>query len=64
MSARPLPPADKTLRLWNARTGRIIGEPLRGHENTVSSVAFSPDGALIVSGSADKTLRLWNVLLA
>jgi WD40 repeat protein len=51
---------DKTLRLWDARTGRPIGEPLRGHEDAVWSVAFSPDGSRIVSGSRDKTLRLWN----
>lgn len=33
----------------------------RGHEGIVSSVAFSPDGATIASGSKDHQIRLWNV---
>ncbi|KAI9573160.1 hypothetical protein HD554DRAFT_2013823 [Boletus coccyginus] len=32
-------------------------EPLRGHEDRVRSVAFSADGACIVSSSEDKTIR-------
>jgi hypothetical protein len=32
---------------------------LEGHEDFVLSVAFSPNGNSIVSGSYDKTIRLW-----
>eukprot|EP00741_Cyanophora_paradoxa_P011044 tig00020553_g10676.t1 len=30
-----------------------------GHTGTVSSLAFSPDGSRLVSGSYDKTVRVW-----
>ena len=33
---------------------------LEGHGDSVSSVAFSPDGQRLVSGSSDNTLRLWD----
>ncbi len=34
---------------------------LRGHSNAVTSVAWSPDGTLIASGSRDATAKLWQV---
>ena len=33
----------------------------QGHQNWVCLVAFSPDGARLVSGSADRTIKLWDV---
>ncbi|MFI5461495.1 MAG: tetratricopeptide repeat protein, partial [Isosphaerales bacterium] len=50
---------DGTARLWDAATGRPIGQPI-WHEGVVTSVAFSPDGKTILTGSYDKTARLWD----
>ncbi|KIJ52177.1 hypothetical protein M422DRAFT_80965, partial [Sphaerobolus stellatus SS14] len=51
---------DNTIRIWDAQTGTLIGDPLTGHTYSVSSVAFSPDGQRIVSGSDDKAIRIWD----
>jgi WD40 repeat protein len=41
-------------------TGETVAGPFTGHTDCVNSVAFSPDGQHIVSGSADRTVRVWN----
>ena len=38
-----------------------MGAPLRGHTNSVTSLAFSPHGKLLATGSTDKTVMLWDV---
>src|SRR5438552_11351943 len=49
---------DKTARLWDAASGKPVGEPMK-HEGQVNSAQFSPDGQRVVTASADKTARLW-----
>ncbi len=34
---------------------------LKNHSNWVKSVAFSPDGKYLASGSYDNTVKLWSV---
>ena len=38
----------------------LLSEKTNAHSNMINSVAFSPDGTKIVSGSADETIKVWD----
>jgi dipeptidyl aminopeptidase/acylaminoacyl peptidase len=50
---------DKTAGLWDAASGKPIGEPMK-HEDEVNSAQFSPDGQRVVTVSGEETVRLWD----
>ena len=46
--------------VWDTASGRMTGF-LEGHTRNPKTVAFSPDGRTIATGSGDGTLKLWDV---
>ena len=38
-----------------------VHKTLTGHSSYVNTLAISPDGQTLVSGSADKTIKIWNL---
>jgi len=38
----------------------LLSEKTNAHSDWIRSVAFSPDGTKIVSGSDDKTIKVWD----
>jgi WD40 repeat protein/tRNA A-37 threonylcarbamoyl transferase component Bud32 len=64
---------DRTVRVWDPEEGKavfstgitvrgqggVIVSPL-GHEGRVWSIAWSPDGKKLASGSDDRTVRIWD----
>ena len=38
----------------------LLSEKYNAHSSWVMSVAFSPDGKKIVSGSMDQTMKVWD----
>jgi transducin (beta)-like 1 len=54
---------DSTVRLWDVERGECI-HTLSRHTEPVYSVAFSPDGRYLATGSFDKCVNIWNIAVS
>lgn len=59
---------DKTVRLWNPKTGEQIGAPYRGHTDRITGLCWEPlhlvandKSPRLASCSKDGTIRVWDV---
>ncbi len=69
---------DKTIKLWALSTQKIANPEnnqnqsnspvlmgtLTGHKEYINSVAFTPDGLMLISGSDDNTIKVWELHLS
>lgn len=51
---------DNEIKIWDIRKRDVVYR-LRGHTDTVTGLALSPDGSYVLSNSMDNTLRIWDV---
>lgn len=59
-SSLALEPCCGDIRLFDYATGRLVAL-LKGHDNSVYDLAFSPDGRYLASGGADQVAIVWDV---
>jgi len=47
-------------QVWDLRKNSILYH-MKGHSDTVTGLALSPDGSFVVSNSMDNSLRVWDI---
>ncbi len=56
------PPRPQQNLISYANPNISLQRNLTGHSNSVTSVAISPDGRTLVSGSSDNTIKVWDLV--
>lgn len=50
---------DALIRIWSVPDAAAV-QTLKGHQGIVWSLAYSPDGSMLVSSSRDRSTRIWS----
>ena len=51
--------SDHSVKIWDAETGQET-LTLKGHNDSVEAVIFSPDSNRLASASRDGTIKVWD----
>lgn len=54
-----VPGVSGDVRVFSMKDFTLVGKPLGGHTDSVTSVSWSSDGTRIASGSQDRSARVW-----
>lgn len=52
---------DRSIRLWESKTGRLLASFLGGHRDWIRCIAYQPDGLQLGSGGDDGSIRIWDM---
>ncbi|EIW76928.1 WD40 repeat-like protein [Coniophora puteana RWD-64-598 SS2] len=52
--------SNDPISIFDLEKRKFTMHPIIGHKDTVNTVAFSPNGTLLASGSDDRSVRIWN----
>jgi len=51
---------DNDVKVWDLRKNAVVHH-MKGHSDTVTGLALSPDGSFVLSNSMDNSLRVWDI---
>jgi WD40 repeat protein len=52
---------DSVVQFWEVSSGNPVGTPIKGQNDFIFALAYSPDGITLATGGQDKMVNLWNV---
>ncbi|KRT79310.1 translation initiation factor eIF2A, partial [Oryctes borbonicus] len=51
---------DNDIKVWDLRKNELL-YTMKGHTDTVTGMALSPDGSYLLTNGMDNTLRIWDI---